>query len=158
MPAQTGRTNSKWIQVYISNSSGILTEITPYVKSVGTLGLTYDTTDVTVYSDFVKNFTVGQPGAPLSISGPFDTTLYAMMIAYNTAGRTTISGWGLSFDVRIGIQHTWVTGEPVFGITGSLNAGYQITSFTVDSSAMTWQATLEVVGPTAPQFTTLAHT
>ena len=152
------RTNAKWIQVYISNSSGILTEITPYVKSVGTLGLNYDTTDVTAYSDFVKNFTVGQPGAPITISGPFDTTLYDLMISYNTAGRNTISNWGLSFDVRIGILHTWVAGEPVFGITGSLNAGYCITGFSVDTSAMTWQATLEVAGPTAPSFGTQAHT
>jgi hypothetical protein len=158
MPANTGRTNVKWIQVFLSNSSGILTEITSYVNSVGTLGMTYDTTDVTAYADFVKNFTVGQPGAPISISGPFDTTLYAMMIAYSTAGRTTISGWGLSFDVRIGIQHAWTAGEPVFGITGSANSGYQITSFTVDTSAMTWQATLEVVGPTAPQWLTVSHT
>jgi hypothetical protein len=125
---------------------------------VGTLGLTYDTSDVTAYSDFVKNFTVGQPGAPIQISGPFDTTLYAMMIAYSTTGRTTISGWGLSFDVRIGIQHAWTTGEPVFGITGSANSGYQITSFQVDTSAMTWSATLEVVGPTAPQWLTISHT
>jgi hypothetical protein len=158
MASQTGRTNIKWIQVFLSNSSGILTEITSYVRSVGTLGLTYDTSDVTAYSDFVKNFTVGQPGAPIQISGPFDTTLYAMLIAYSTTGRTTISGWGLSFDVRIGIQHAWTTGEPVFGITGSANSGYQITSFAVDTSAMTWSATLEVVGPTAPQWLTVSHT
>jgi hypothetical protein len=158
MASQTGRTNAKWIQVFLSNSSGVLTEITPYVRSVGTLGLTFDTTDVTAYSDFVKQVTVGQPGAPITISGPFDTVLYAMMIAYSTAGRTTISGWGLSFDVRIGIQHAWTTGEPVFGITGSANAGYCITSFTVDTSAMTWQATLDVVGPVVPQWLTVSHT
>ena len=158
MPAQTGRTNAKWIQVFLSNSSGILTEITSYVKSVGTLGMTWDTQDVTAYSDAVKNFTVGQPGAPITLSGPFDTTLYAMMIAYSTAGRTTISGWGLSFDVRIGIRQTWVAGEPVFGLTGSANAGYSLTSFTVDSSSMTWTATLEVCGPTIPQWQTLSHT
>ena len=158
MPVNTGRTNVKWIQVFLSNSSGILTEITAYVKTIGTVGLTFDTTDVTAYSDLVKNFTVGQPGAPITISGPFDTTLYALMIAYSVAGRTTISGWGLSFDVRIGILHTWVSGEPVFGITGSANSGYQLTGFTVDTSNMTWTAQLDVVGPVAPQFTTLAHT
>jgi hypothetical protein len=158
MPVNVGRTNAKWIQVFLSNSSGILTEITAYVKSIGTVGLTFDTTDVTAYSDFIKNFTVGQPGAPITISGPFDTTLYAMLIGYSVAGRTTISGWGLSLDVRIGIQHTWISGEPVFGITGSANAGYQLTAFTVDTSNMTWQAQLDVVGGTAQQFTTLAHT
>jgi hypothetical protein len=158
MPVNTGRTNKKWLQVFLSNSSQVLTEITAYTSSVGSMGLTYDTTDVTAYSDFIKNVTVGQPGAPITLSGPFDTTLYAMMIAYNTAGRATISGWGLSLDIRLGIQHAWTAGEPVFGITGSANSGYQLTSFTVDTSAMTWQATLDCVGPTAPQLGSQAHT
>jgi len=158
MVANTGRTNKKWIQVFLSNSSSVLTEITAYVSSVGAVGLTFDTTDVTAYSDFIKNYTTGQPDAPITLSGPFDTALFAIMLAYNTAGRATISNWGLSLDIRFGILHAWVAGEPVFGITGSANAGYQLTSFTIDTSAMTWQATLAVVGPTAPQLITLSHT
>jgi hypothetical protein len=157
MAANTGRTNAKWIQVFLDNSAGTLTEITAYVRSVGTMGLTYDTTDVTAYADLVKNFTVGQPGAPITLSGPFDTTLYAMLIAYNTNGRQTSSNDALSFNVLIGIQHAWEAGEPTFGITGSKTSGYQITSFTVDTSAMTWQATLEVVGSVAPAWNTLSY-
>jgi hypothetical protein len=154
----TGRTNAKWIQVFLDNSAGVLTEITAYVSSVGTLGLTYDTTNVTAYGDFVKNFTVGQPGAPLSITGPFDTTLYAQLIGYSSAGLQTSSNDALSFDVRIGIQHAWTTGEPTFGITGSKTSGYQITSFVVDTSSMTWTATLEVLGSAAPNWSTQSHT
>jgi hypothetical protein len=154
----TGRTNAKWIQVFLDNSAGVLTEITAYVSSVGTLGLTYDTTDVTAYGDFVKNFTVGQPGAPLSITGPFDTTLYAQLIGYSAAGLQTSSNDALSFDVRIGIQHAWTTGEPTFGITESKTSGYQITSYVVDTSSMTWTATLEVLGSAAPNWSTQSHT
>jgi hypothetical protein len=154
----TGRTNRKWIQVFLDNSAGTLTEITAYCSSVGTLGLTYDTSDVTAYGDFVKNFTLGQPGAPIQLSGPFDTTLYALLIGYNTNGRQTSSNDALSFDVRIGIQHAWTTGEPTFGITGSATSGYQITSFTVDTAGLNWNATLEVVGSVAPNWSTQSHT
>ena len=154
MPVNTGRTNAKWIQVFLDNSAGTLTEITAYVKTVGTLGLTFDTTDVTAYGDFVKQFTIGQPGAPIQLSGPFDTTLFAMLIGYNTAGRQTSSNDALSFNVLIGIQHAWVAGEPVFGITGSKTSGYQLSSFTVNTADMTWNATLEVVGSVAPSWAT----
>lgn len=156
MPAQTGRTNAKWIQVFLENSNLTMTEITPYVRSIGTVGLTYDTTDVTAYADFVKNFTVGQPGAPITLSGPFDTTLFAQMIGYNSNGRGTSSNAPLTLNILVGIQHAWVAGEPCFGLSGSTakQSGYQVSSFTVDTSAMTWTATLAVAGSVAPAWAT----
>ena len=152
MTANTGRTNSKHIGVFLDNSSGTLTDITAYCNTVGTIGLTYDTQDVTAYSDGSKNIVIGQPSASLTIGGPFDTVIHAHMIAVNGAVVP------LTLDIRVGIRHAWEAGEPQFGITSSATSGYLCHSYTVDLNANTWSATLDVFGPTAPAWGTAAET
>ena len=156
MTALTGRTNAKHITVKLDIAAGTFTDISAYVSSVGTVGLTHETTDVTAYSDGVKNVTIGQPSAPIQLSGPFDTTMHGYMTGYTDGRQTDASG--LSFDVYIGVRTTWESGAPCFGITGSASAGYQVTSYTVDGSGMTWSATLQPFGSTAPAWATTAHT
>lgn len=152
MTANTGRTNSKHIGVFLDNSSGTLTDITAYCNTVGTIGLTYDTQDVTAYSDGSKNIVIGQPSASLTIGGPFDTVIHAHMIAINGAVVP------LTLDIRVGIRHAWEAGEPQFGITSSATSGYLCHSYVVDLNANTWTATLDVFGPTAPAWGTAAET
>jgi len=152
MTAQTGRTHAKHITVKLDNSAGTLTDITAYTNSIGTVGLTFDTQDVTAFSDGSKNIVIGQPAAPLTIGGPFDTVIHAQMIAIN--GQPT----PLSLDIQIGVRHAWETGEPQFGITQSATSGYLCHSYNVDMSANTWSAQLDVFGPTAPAWGTAAET
>lgn len=152
MTAQTGRTHSKWLTVKVDNSSGTLTDITAYTNTVGQFGLTYDTQDVTAFSDAVKNIVLGQPGAPLTFGGPIDTTIITHMAAINGANTP------LTIDIQMGIRHAWESGEPQFGITSSSTSGYLCTSFMVDPSANTWSATFDVFGATAPAFGTAAET
>ena len=151
MTAQTGRTNAKFITLKIGNTSDVLTDITPYIHNVGQVGLTFDSPDVTAYSDGVKNVMIGQPAAPLQIGGPFDTTLHALMITLDgvLVPRTV--------DIQIGIQHAWTAGEPEFGISKSATSGYVVKDYKVNMDAMTWQAALEVFGPTAPAWGTSAR-
>jgi hypothetical protein len=56
MTAQTGRTHSKYVTVKVDNSGGTLTDISAYVNTVGALGMTFDTQDVTAFSDAVKTW------------------------------------------------------------------------------------------------------
>jgi hypothetical protein len=151
MTAQTGRTHSKHITVKLDNAAGTLTDITPYVNSIGTVGLTFETQDVTAFSDGTKNIVIGQPSAPLTIGGPFDTVSHAQLIAINGAATP------LSLDIQIGIRHAWESGEPQFGITSSASVGYLCHSYTVDMSANTWSAQLDVFGATAPAWGTAAE-
>jgi len=151
MTANVGRTHSKHITVKLDNSSGTLTDITPYVNSVGTIGLQFESQDVTAYSDGAKNIVIGQPTASLQIGGPIDTVVHAQMIAINGAVVP------LSLDIQIGIRHAWEAGEPQFGITSSATSGYLCHSYTVDPNANTWSATLDVFGPTAPAWGTAAE-
>lgn len=152
MTAQTGRTHAKHIKVYLDNSGGTLTDITAYTNNVGTIGLTYETQDVTAFSDGVKNIVIGQPTAPLTIGGPFDTTIHTHMTGINGVATP------LSLDIQIGIRHTWEAGEPQFGITSSATVGYLCHSYTVDIGANTWSAQLDVYGATAPAWGTAAET
>ncbi len=152
MTAQTGRTHAKHITFKLDNSSGTLTDLSAHVNTIGTVGLTYDSQDVTAFSDGVKNVVIGQPGAPLTIGGPFDTVSHAHMIAINGAATP------LSLDIQFGIRHAWEAGEPQFGITSSTSVGYLCHSYVVDISANTWSAQLDVFGATAPAWGTAAET
>ena len=152
MTANTGRTHAKHITVKLDNSGGTLTDITAYVNSIGTVGLTYESQDVTAFSDGSKNIVIGQPTAALTIGGPFDTVIHSQMIGI--LGAVT----PLSLDIQIGIRHAWEAGEPQFGITSSATSGYLCNGYTVDMSANTWSATLDVFGATAPAFGTAAET
>lgn len=152
MAALTGRTHSKHITVKLDNSGGTLTDITPYVNSIGSVGLTFDTQDVTAFSDGSKNVVIGQPTASLTIGGPFDTVIHAQMIGINGAVTP------LSLDIQIGIRAAWEAGAPQFGITSSASSGYLCHSYMVDMGANTWTATLDVFGPTAPAWGTAAET
>jgi hypothetical protein len=151
MTAQTGRTHSKHITVKLDNAAGTLTDISAYVNNVGTVGVVYETQDVTAFSDGVKNVVIGQPTASLTLSGPIDTVIVTHMTAIN-GGVTP-----LSLDLQFGIRHAWEAGEPQFGITSSSTSGYLCHSFTIDPSANTWSAVLDVFGPTAPAFGTAAE-
>jgi hypothetical protein len=146
-----GRTHSKYITVKLDNSGGTLTDLTAYVNNVGTIGVTYDTQDVTAFSDGSKNIVIGQPAMPLTIGGPFDTVVHAHMIAINGVATP------LSLDIQIGIQSAWDAGEPQFGITSSSTSGYLCHSYSVDPQANTWSAQLDVFGPTAPAWGTAAE-
>lgn len=149
--AGTGRTHAKWITVKVDNSGGTLTDITAYVSTVGQFGLAYDVQDVTAFSDGSKNIVIGQPGAPLTLGGPFDTTIHTHMTAINGAVTP------LSLDIQIGILSSWDAGEPQFGITSSATVGYLCHSYMVDLSANTWSAQFDVFGATAPAWGTAAE-
>jgi len=143
MPANTGRTHSKYVKFLVDNSSGVLTDLTAYTNTVGAVGLTYDLQDVTSFSDSVKNVVQGQPVGALTVGGPIDTVVITHMQA--------IVGLNvpLSLDIRLGIRQAWDT-EPQFGLTMSATSGYLCNSFMVDPVANTWTATFDVFGPTAP--------
>lgn len=149
MAANAGKTNAKFIEFWLDNSAGTLTNLTPYTKNVNTFGLTSEEQDVTAYSDGVKNVTIGRPDAPLTINFQIDTVLFAHLIALNHVTP-------LSLDIRVGIRQAWVAGEPTFGITSSATSGYLFKDFTMTDTEIV--ATFAVFGPTAPDMATTAHT
>jgi len=149
MTAQTGRTHPKYIGFFLDNSGGTLTDLTAHLDTAGTFGLTYEELDVTGASNAVQNVVVGRPSAPLTISFVYDTVVMAHLMALDHVTPLTL-------DVRVGIRHAWESGEPCFGITSSATEGYVFEDFTTDGVKIT--AKFNVFGPTAPGFSTTAHT
>ena len=153
MTAQTGRTHERFIQVLLGDNANALQDLSAYVASAGPIGLKFDTVNVEGYSDAVHNFLTGRPGAPITLTSPFDTVLNAQLATLN--GVLTPR----TFAVQFGIRHAWVAGEPVFGLQRtSTTSGYIVTSHLVDSKTMVITATLEVYGPTVPAWGTAALT
>ena len=69
----TGKTNAKWIRVWVDDEVPTLRDISASTTDV-TMPIASNNTDVTGYSDGVINFTMGQPGQPISMSGVFSNT------------------------------------------------------------------------------------
>jgi len=151
MPAQTGRTHSKFVIVKIGNSSDVVTDITPYINNVAEVGAAFDEVDVSAWSDGAKNFVIGWPEFPLECGGPFDTTVHTLLAAMNGSYTPRM------YDVQIGVRQAYVAGEPQIGITKSATSGILCSSYKVNPSDMTWKATFKVFGSTAPAWGTAAE-
>lgn len=149
MTANTGRTHDKYTQVWLDNSAGTLTNLSAYFNNVGAVGLDKETTDVTAFSDQVRNFLNGYPTAPITLAGPIDTVLITHLSALSDVTP-------LSLGIYYGIRHAWESGEPTFGLTSSATSGYLFGGFTTSGGIIT--AKFSVIGPTAPAWATVAVT
>ncbi len=156
----TGRTVGKYMDFILDDSGGTLRSIP--VQTVTGTGLVFEEMDVTALQDAIKNVLPGQPEMTIEIAGPLSNKAAAS--AGTLSGSHTILSvvnggiTPLSMDVQIGIQAAWTSGDPQFGITASATSGMLVTSYTVDIAAMTYAATLKVMGGTAPAWGTAAET
>lgn len=150
MAAQTGRSNNKFIGFFLDNSSGVLTDLTPYTKDVGDVGPDYEKMDVSAFSDGSKNVTVGLPAVPLTITFVWDSVVLTHLAALNPVTP-------LSLDIRFGVRQTYTAGEPQFGISMSATSGYVLTGFKCKNTESII-ANFDVYGATAPAFGTAAET
>lgn len=155
MTANTGRTHSKWLTVKVDNGAGTLTDISAFVNTISAFGLTFDTQDVTAFSDFVKNVVIGHPVASFTLGGPLDTA--AINHFCITSGGINGTGTPLSVDLQAGIRHAWEAGEPQFGISMSATSGYLCHDFKADPVANTYSTAFDMFGPTAPAWGTAAE-
>lgn len=163
MAAQTGRTVNKYVTFLINDSGGTLREIP--ILSLSGVGKVHDEVDLTALQDAIKGAMSGHPAAPLDVTCPFDNSAAASPPTLSGShtvleplnGLTT----PLSIDVRIGIRHTWETGEPQFGITSSAANGYTVTSYNADVTGSPPTCTAHMVpypGSAAPAWGTAAET
>jgi hypothetical protein len=143
--ANTGRTVTKWIRFGLSDNGGTAREIP--IDSIGSVGFSYDETDVTAWQDAVKGYLRNHPDAPIDITGPFDTSgavaLAASGLAPTLSGSHTIlaplaAPGGTTLPrglwIAFGIRHYWTAAEdPAFGVASpSATSGYVLTKYTVD--------------------------
>lgn len=159
----TGRTVSKWLRFLVDDSSGTPREIP--VNSIGSIGITYDETDVTAFQDAFKGYLAGQANGDIEIGGPFDTSAAVSAAASGNApalsgshtvlnpisAPTFVTPLGLC--ICIGIRGYWTSGDPVWGVVSpSATSGYVCTSYTTDGE--TYKATFKPYPGTVPAWGT----
>jgi hypothetical protein len=167
MAVQTGRTVNKWVQFHTGTATQTAVRWLP-VNSISVLGHVYDDVDLTAWMDAVKGSLPNMPDAPIDIAGPWDTTAdsandtamsgsHTILNAIMAAQVTTVTP--LTLDVRIGMRHTWETGEPQFGLTATATSGYWLKDYTFDPSTGMYQASYRLFpGSSLPAFGTSEET
>jgi hypothetical protein len=165
MAVNTGRTTGKNFIFKVDNSTGSLCDIA--VNTINGVGISYNQVDVSALQDAIKGFLPGQADPTLTIGGPFDTAVYQAPSATGEAAKlsgahTILSPLAggvtpLGFGVYVGMRQNWVSGEPVFGISGTASNGVLLFDYTVDVAAGTYQATFKFYpGSAAPAWGTQA--
>jgi hypothetical protein len=163
MTSNTGRTVEKFVYVIVGNSANNqLNELA--VDSIGDVGLASEWKDVSAWQDAVKNGLTGQPGAPIKITGPFDTSAaqaaptsgqaHALSGSHTVLSALCGDGKPHTLMIALGVQHVYTTNEPVFGLqwASASNSGYTCTKYTVNGSK--YSAEFEVMGAIAPAWGT----
>ena len=140
MTIRTGRTVSRWVNFAISDTGSVMREIP--INGLSVVGVAYEEMDLTAFQDAVKGALPNMPDVPIDIHGPFDSTAAASASASGAvpalSGSHTILKnmpgvmTPLTIDVQFGVRHTWETGEPQFGISGTAANGYVCTKYTVN--------------------------
>ncbi len=141
-----GKTNARWIKILLDDTGGAR-DISGSTLSVDGVGLDYDTTDVTAYSDGVHYFTLGHPGSEITLTTVFDNTA--------TTGSHTvlrqivgIESQTFTLTVSIGIKVASTGGDPEF------EGEYYCRSYVL-SGDMTGTAVLVPGSSTAPAWGTV---
>ncbi len=155
MAVQTGRTVGKHVKIQIHDTGAAFRDIA--VTSINGVGLTFPEVDVSAIQDAVKGMLNGQPDYTLELSGPFSnkaavTASAKATVAALSGSHTVLNALPdalipLGFAIFIGIRHTWVTGEPSFGLsatTGVGGNGLLCMNYNVDPIASTYTATFRM--------------
>ena len=136
----TGKTNSRWIRVWVDDQVPALCDISDSVTDV-TMPITSNSTDVTGYSDGVINFTMGQPGQPVSMSGVFNNAASkAHDVLLEIVNQATPT---VTVRIEIGILAAPAGTDPTY------EGEFLCTDYTVNGD-LTWNAEFVPGSSTAP--------
>ncbi len=148
----TGKTSQRWIYFLIDDQGTENVNISENVSSVGGVSLTFDTQDVTGYSDGWINVTLGRPSAPITISGPYsnavDSTMNHIMVDPND-GILGVQSRTFTLTVRTGVKAAPAGGNPEF------EGEYYASSYVINGGDMTYTAEFVPAGATTPAWGTV---
>jgi hypothetical protein len=143
----TGKTNARWITVDFDDNTPTVRDISTDVLSITGVGLDHETSDVTGYSDGVKNFTLGHPSSEIDLTMVFNNTastgshtVFSAVVGDQTTTHT--------LTVDVGILATPAGGDPQF------EGEYYCTSYIFNGDGTT-TAHLVPAGSTAPAWGTV---
>ena len=108
----TGKSHAKHITIDIDDYANVIRDISVGVTDI-TIPETFDTQDITGYSDGVRNVSIGQPNQNLTVSGVYDTT--ALIGAYTVLSRLVgVTNTSTLITVQVGIRGVPAGGDPEY--------------------------------------------
>ena len=142
----TGKTNAKWIRVFVDDETGALQDISSDVTNVD-IPIVHNESDVTGYSDGVINITVGQPGNNITMDGVFNNAADKShdVLSAIVGFVTTVT----EIEIQIGIL-----GVPA-GTDPEWKGEYSCVEYSV-AGDLTWHASFMPVGSTLGTWGTVA--
>ena len=145
MAAFTGKSNAKWIRVFVEDSGGALRDISADVTNVN-IPIVFDNADVTGFSDGVHNVQIGHPTMDLTMDGVFSNTAgTGSHIVFASIYGDTGANSPYTVKIQIGIRKAPEATDPEFLGTDA----YYMTGYTVNGD-LTWNATFSPGTGTAP--------
>ncbi len=150
MAVNTGKSNAKWIRVFVENSSGGDQDISAAVTNVN-IPINYSNEDVTGFSDGVINVSIGHPAMNVTMDGVFSNTAStgAHTVLSDIVGKTDDDSQNSPYTVtvQIGIRKAPMTGDPEF------EGVFLCTEYNVNGD-LTWNASFQPGSGTAPAWGT----
>jgi hypothetical protein len=152
----SGKTTTLYVRVFLDDSAGTVRNISGSVSSIGDVGVTYETSDVTALINDIKQYLTGRGDAPITLGGPFDNTPAAVSPALTGihAIAPALNGKNIAstLTIQLGIRAAPTTGDPKF--EGEFIVDKY--SWNLDMNNAAWQMTLKPApGTTAPAFGTV---
>jgi hypothetical protein len=146
------KTNARWIYVLVDDQGDDEVNISENVISVSNVGTVHDQQDVTGYSDGWHNITLGQPSAPITVSGPYSNAVDSTMnhiLVDPTDGILGDQSRTYTLTVQIGQKAAPGGGEPEF------SGEYYAASYVINGADMTYTAEFVPAGATSPAWSTV---
>ena len=112
MAVAAGKTNAKFITIDIDDYADAVRDISLSITDVS-IPVTFDTADVTGYSDGVTRITTGHANHPLTMTGVYDTE--ALVGAHTVLSRLVgVLETSTTITIQIGIRAAPVAGMPEY--------------------------------------------
>ena len=153
MAVNTGKTNSRWIKVFVDDATADATprDISLDVTNV-TIPINYSTADVTGYSDGVTNVTIGQPSMNVTMDGVFSNTaligahtVLTQIVGQDSGGAADAPYAPYTVLIQVGIRKVWEATMPAF------SGQFVCNEYTVNGD-LTWSASFHPGSGTAPSW------
>ena len=153
MAANTGKSNARWIRVWVDDQAGgTARDLSTSVTDV-TIPINYSTADVTGYSDGVINVSIGQPSMNVTMSGVLDNTATtgSHIVLSGIVGKADNDADNAPYTitVQVGIRKAPESTDPEF------EGEFYCSEYNLNGD-LTWNASFHPASSTAPAWGTMA--
>lgn len=123
-------------KLYVATAAGVVTDVSPYADNTGA-DLSSAQLDVSVFGTAAKAYLNGQTDGKVTLSGPADSTLHAVLATLYTAGSTTSWIYGPGGSVAGQVRMAGSANVESYGISSSADGRVEYTASLQITGAIT---------------------